>query len=348
MTEVLLQVENVANFTDSRDRESAALSMAEVLLNLFDATSVHIAKVTVTNDETRLHTLAYSRNHEITDGDISIAAEITEDFLLRDRPQMALCFERMESISGQNPFTGEDCIVVPLITDLHQTILIELARKPRWTGNCLRTVEAFAKIYRNFLNLLDYGERDALTGHLNRKSFDDTFFKETQNFVSSSNSSPRIDPRRRRSGVFWIGVIDIDFFKKVNDKFGHLIGDEVLLLVANIIGKSFRSEDKIYRFGGEEFVVMLLAPDAAHAENAFDRMRNAIQSYKFPQVGQVTVSVGFTMISQGDTPTESFERADKAVYQAKNSGRNKVCIYMASDNDFGNNQLCMKNDIELF
>jgi diguanylate cyclase (GGDEF)-like protein len=348
MTEVLLQVENVANFTDSRDRESAASSMAGVLLQLFDATAVHIAKVVVSADETRRHTLAYCSNPETTNGNDSFAGAVPEDALLRDCPQMALCFERLESISGQDPFTGEDCIVVPLLTDLHQTILIELVRKPRWTQSCLRTVEAFAKIYRNFLNLLDYGERDALTGHLNRKSFDDTFFKETQHITNPSNLALEVDMRRRASGNYWIGVIDIDFFKKVNDKFGHLIGDEVLLLVANIIGKAFRSQDRIYRFGGEEFVVMLRAPDEVYAENAFERLRTMVESFIFPQAGQVTVSVGFSMICQGDTPAEAFDRADQAVYRAKQTGRNRVCKFDGLDGNTSTTMAKEKNDVELF
>jgi diguanylate cyclase (GGDEF)-like protein len=89
----------------------------------------------------------------------------------------------------------------------------------------------------------------------------------------------------------------------------------------------FRYSDQLYRFGGEEFVVLLLCHDEPDATIAFERFRHVVQEYAFPQAGSITVSMGFTAIEVGDTPAAAFERADRAVYHAKHNGRNQVCSH---------------------
>jgi diguanylate cyclase (GGDEF)-like protein len=131
------------------------------------------------------------------------------------------------------------------------------------------------------------------------------------------------DRRELSNGArHWLAVVDIDHFKRVNDSHGHLIGDEVLLLVAQLMRQTFRHGDRIYRFGGEEFVVLLRCPQAQSARVAFERLRLRIGAHDFPQVGQLTVSIGYTAIDADDTPGAAFERADLAVYEAKHVGRN--------------------------
>jgi diguanylate cyclase (GGDEF)-like protein len=87
---------------------------------------------------------------------------------------------------------------------------------------------------------------------------------------------------------------------------------------------SFRFRDPLFRYGGEEFVVLMRCARRADAAAAFERLRATVERYAFPRVGHITVSIGFTEIRTGDTPTGCFERADKAVYHAKQSGRNQV------------------------
>ncbi len=189
-------------------------------------------------------------------------------------------------------------------------------------------VSSILRIYCNFVSLLDYSERDTLTGLLNRKTFDVAFLK-----VSAQQTlMPRdIDHDRRSAseglGNCWLGVIDIDHFKRVNDRYGHLIGDEVLLLLSRLMRVTFRSYDRLYRFGGEEFVVLLSCHKPIDAAGAFERFRCNIEKYVFPQVGHITVSIGFTCLRPTDTPSNAFERADKAVYYVKEHGRNRVCSY---------------------
>ncbi|GAB4404630.1 MAG: hypothetical protein OHK0048_24170 [Rhodoferax sp.] len=187
-------------------------------------------------------------------------------------------------------------------------------------------IDSLLRIYENLEGLFDYGEKDTLTELFNRKTFDGAFLRA----ASIGEASVPGEAERRADltqGGYWLAVIDIDHFKQVNDVFGHLIGDEVLLLLARLMRTSFREQDQLYRFGGEEFVVLLRCGGPDDALAAMERFRLAVQDHAFPQVQHITVSVGLTQLRHNDTPSGAFDRADKAVYYAKSHGRNRVCSY---------------------
>lgn len=119
--------------------------------------------------------------------------------------------------------------------------------------------------------------------------------------------------------------VSVAIYGVVNDEFGHQIGDEVLILVGRILKKSFRGSDRIYRFGGEEFVVLVRVSDDEMALDVGERFRKQMESFKFAQVGRLTASVGLAEIRAGDSPTTVCAKADQAVYFAKKNGRNRVC-----------------------
>jgi diguanylate cyclase (GGDEF)-like protein len=147
---------------------------------------------------------------------------------------------------------------------------------------------------------------------------------------------------------YWLGVIDIDHFKQVNDQHGHLIGDEVLLLLSRVMRSSFRFLDKLYRFGGEEFVVLMRCHSEEDAQRALDRLRTNVANHLFPRVAHVTVSVGFTDVRSGDTPPAAVERADLAVYYAKHHGRNQVRSHAALVREGELADTTQTSDIEFF
>ncbi|MBF0178874.1 MAG: diguanylate cyclase [Magnetococcales bacterium] len=160
---------------------------------------------------------------------------------------------------------------------------------------------------------------DPLTGLHNRQFFDQTFNKL---FMALQNPS-----RRHNEAPFQgacLALFDIDHFKKVNDTYGHLIGDEVLVLFARKMTECFRERDATFRFGGEEFVVLLHDVTPEIAETVLNRFRQSIDSYAFPQVGQVTVSIGAVRVEAGELAASLIEKADKALYFAKSNGRNQV------------------------
>lgn len=211
--------------------------------------------------------------------------------------------------------------VIP-ITRLDQVCgFVELFHSEALTASQKSAASEVARLYSNCVNLLDYSEVDTLTGLLNRKTFEDKLLK----MVSVANR--QLELGEVSPNQVWLGVLDIDHFKRVNDTFGHLIGDEVLLLVASAMKNIFRGEDKLFRFGGEEFVVLLHACKQATARAVFDAFRSEIESRAFPQVGNITVSGGFTALRPNDTPNQLLERADKALYYAKEHGRNQVHLF---------------------
>lgn len=245
---------------------------------------------------------------------------------LTDHPHRQQCMESQEAVHIE----GLPSIAVFPVTNGSEVVgVMEVVTDLPLAPDSRRLVTSFLRVYRNFQALLDYSERDTLTGLLNRKTFDDAFLKASaeQQLVLNETSNGE----RRTSGGgpvnTWLGVIDIDHFKRVNDTYGHLIGDEVLLLLSRLMRASFRFHDRLYRFGGEEFVVLMRCDNEEDAAAAFERLRSNTESFSFPQVGRITVSIGFTALRAGDTPSGAFERADKAVYYVKEHGRNGVRSY---------------------
>lgn len=222
--------------------------------------------------------------------------------------------------------------LVPMGCHQDTDCLIEVRSDQPLTADQMRLIVGIQRFHRHLRALIDENERDALTRLLNRKSFNETFGRMALHLEAQGGVALPADHERRRSAeptCCWLAVLDLDHFKRVNDRFGHLIGDEVLILVSQQLRQTFRGCDQLYRFGGEEFVVLLHAPRQVDAAAAFERLRQNIESTTFPQVGRLTVSIGFTEVRPVDTPSSAFERADQAVYHAKGRGRNQVVCHEA-------------------
>ena len=133
--------------------------------------------------------------------------------------------------------------------------------------------------------------------------------------------------RSKLTEKYWLAMIDVDHFKRVNDSYGHMVGDEILLLVARLMAGTFRASDLLYRYGGEEFVAIIAADNEEIARNVFERIRLIIEAHLFPRVDKLTVSVGFCQAASEILPVEVLSRADRSLYQAKQDGRNRVYSY---------------------
>jgi diguanylate cyclase (GGDEF)-like protein len=120
-------------------------------------------------------------------------------------------------------------------------------------------------------------------------------------------------------------MLDIDNFKSVNDSFGHPVGDQVIKMIAGQLLRIARSSDRIFRYGGEEFCILLPETTGPNAAILAERLRMEIakdRTFQFP----ITVSMGISTLQDGDTPEQLIVRADDALYQAKRLGRNRVEI----------------------
>ena len=161
-------------------------------------------------------------------------------------------------------------------------------------------------------------EKDALTGLYNRRSLKN-----------------KLEDMQKNANSFCVALGDIDFFKKVNDNYGHAVGDEVLKNVAEIIKQSLRESDIPSRYGGEEFAILLPYTKLEEAGSVAQRLRGNVEAKhvdlthvkdaKISEI-QVTVSVGVYEYKEGDEPQQLYTKADKALYYAKEHGRNQVGV----------------------
>jgi len=123
-------------------------------------------------------------------------------------------------------------------------------------------------------------------------------------------------------------VWDVDYFKKINDRFGHKAGDKVLKVIANLLADNVRETDFLARYGGEEFVMLMIGASAGDAQRVADKLREAVEHCGFHYKGEavpITISCGVAQFREGDSIEAAFERADQALYRAKDSGRN-CCV----------------------
>lgn len=156
---------------------------------------------------------------------------------------------------------------------------------------------------------------DALTGSGNRLALDEDL----------SDIGDRVG-----DAPLSVLLVDLDRFKEINDQLGHPVGDSVLQAVATEIASRIRTEDRVYRYGGEEFLVLLYDSDAAAAVRSAERIRDSIEALGLvnpgnPPSGVVTASIGLAEVR--DTPADAIERADAALYEAKRTGRNRVVAW---------------------
>lgn len=179
---------------------------------------------------------------------------------------------------------------------------------------------SFSQAVRNALEhgrMKDLAMRDSLTQLYNRRIFDETLAQKLK--------CPDLHP-------ISLLIIDLDNFKQVNDTFGHQAGDQVLKVFAKILKESCRGHDLVARFGGEEFAIILSQTKAATAHAVAQRIRNRLEKAAFTFDGRqlrMTASIGLATCNSGSSIFTSnlVKQADRALYQAKRTGKNKVCVF---------------------
>jgi diguanylate cyclase (GGDEF)-like protein len=191
----------------------------------------------------------------------------------------------------------------------------------------LQSLESVADICANSIQNAHYVDRvkqlaylDGLTGIFNRRFFELRIMEE-------------IERARRYGNEMSVIMADIDQFKRLNDEFGHLLGDEVLRQVSSIFHQQVRKIDVVCRYGGEEFAVLLTQTNAEHAMLVAEKLRKTVELWQFPGVPRtITISAGVAAFpSHGRTRDEIVRAADSGLYAAKQSGRNRICLAMSAN-----------------
>lgn len=339
--------ESVIHITEERDKRSLEKALVETLADFINYDALILLR------------LPRNSNHDYLEAAVSLPKTATEDKLqlipheygdlhVQLDSSFSLCINKDEIIQEEQNSTGR--LLFPITVNNIVTGVLDIYGHQK-TKDTERLIRGFIRIYSNFQAIIDDNEHDALTGLLNRKTFD----AQLSDFLSSSsaenNDLVTTGENRRTSNnntSHWIAILDIDHFKRINDNFGHVYGDEVLLLFADLMKKAFRDSDLLFRYGGEEFVVVLTPASDSDAHIIFDRFRQRLEQFEFPQIGQITVSIGMIQISAQEHPITALERADKALYYAKEHGRNQVRSYHQLLKEGHIKEQLIDSDIELF
>jgi len=322
MTEDTINLlESAIHITKERDKKSLALALVEIIADYLDFHSVLLLDIPPVENLENLEVSSYvcldesrSRNYQRPD------IEVPYDDLMKSAIK-------------------ENRVVSETLQDATRTIFpILIKEKPigllvvyHNIGNPPneKLIHGFLSIYSNFTSILHDNERDTLTGLLNRKTFDSLISDLFSNIpINQEKLKDSADERESAADTYhWLAELDIDHFKNINDSFGHLYGDEVLMMFANLMGNSFRKQDLLFRYGGEEFIVAITKATEADARMVLERFRTKLEAFDFPQVGKVTVSIGVAKILAGTDPSVAIEQADKALYYSKENGRNQISNY---------------------
>jgi diguanylate cyclase (GGDEF)-like protein len=334
-------VEHLIKLTDHRERALLELTLARAVIDLLPLDRVLVARVMAEDGVKRwleVATLDARGGGNVLDPlrvDFQTLRPLEDN---RDRFNCIQTQRRLEiAWAGES---GPRITYLPLFTDsvTDDEGVIEIHSGSRLTESQLQLISALHRVFCNMYKLLAYSGRDALTGLLNRKSLDDTFYSAVLEELDENAAvqargleasvNPAQERRHRVPPNYWLGSVRVDEFELISEKNGQLVAEEVLLLVARILNNTFRTYDRIYRLGGAHFAVLMHCPDEALVLAAFERLRVNTEKFNFPQLGQATISAGFTRISSDDSPISALQRTGDAVDFANRTGSNQVFSYL--------------------
>lgn len=332
-------IQHLIKLTDHHDRDLLDLTLSKALVDLLPVQRVVISKVMTSEGSSRWLQMARLD----AKGGGMVLDPLRIDFAslppLEDEADRLRCLQtrsRVEvALLGE---AGPRTCYMPLFDSARTQDegVLEIHSPQSLTPPELEAAQALLHVFRNMYHLLAYSDRDALTGLLNRKSLDDTFYSAVldeldagamASAAQAAKPAPDQERRHRVPPNYWLGTVSVDHFGAIGEKHGHLIAEEVLLLVARILNNTFRTYDRIYRLGGEQFAVLMHCPEEALVLAAFERFRTNMDKFAFPQAGHATACGGFTRITADDSPSTALERTERAVDYVQHHGGNQVASY---------------------
>jgi len=330
MNGMLQLLGHILRISSRRDRTEINEQLLEAMQELFNPLDVRLLRCYANEERVLVHDVAglsaegsYYRNAYLPDQ--RHCSPINDDPLLT---------EAWRTLTLQSEPFGTDWqrLVFPVAQDKKLHYLLDCVLARDFDSDQSVLLMGLTEFFAKHIALLDYGETDTLTELANRKTFDKHLFEVLGQAALDALAMDKDNLLHRRRGsplgvCHWLAVCDIDKFKSINDTHGHLIGDEVLVMMAQLMRRSFRLADQLFRFGGEEFVIVLQPTNPADALGVFERFRSQVAAHNFSRVGHVTISIGFTQLQAADSPSQVIDRADEALYFAKSNGRNQVAFY---------------------
>ena len=332
-------VDNISQITSHRDIELLAFSVLKSIQQMLSPINTCIVKYDGNNNAIFEMGIKDEQQYLVTE-DLNIPSDIND----------AITFMTNQSL---NDYTFEEGSLTTYFYHLQQNKLsndfLYVKVQGKLNKEQVYVISGILSIYANHLALLLESQMDALTGLANRRSFDDTIVQLfNQPLLSNDIATPErriIAPQKR----YWLAVIDIDDFKMINDNYGHLYGDEVLIVFGQKLRSSFRASDLKFRFGGEEFIVILDCPKMEDCKRKLDSFRAEIENTVFPNNDTVTASIGVVEINPDTFHVTLIDQADQALYLCKKEGKNRVYFYADLVESGAIKAACINSgDIQLF
>lgn len=316
MTSAPRLLDQLANLTAIRDLELIEFSLLKTLKGFLQPRGLSLIRLNGKGHPT-MEIIYGDDKCSVRHDDLSLSPEIemADEFLRASDAQFYSA--RMEQ--GM-------CIVFALTTARSGRNYLQIMVNEELSKLDNHMVAGVLQIYRNFVSLMQHAQTDQLTGLANRKTFDECVAR-VHELIQPEVEPVNNDRRETRSMMYWLVMVDIDHFKSVNDRFGHLYGDEVLVILSQLMQSSFRDSDLIFRFGGEEFVLIIRCADLASCMATLERFRKRVEERNIPQVGHVTVSMGVTKMERKTFSATMVDHADQALYHSKHNGRNQVTCF---------------------
>lgn len=302
--EIIFQLIQEYISNTNEDREKVAAFVQEVVVKIFEIESIL--------------TRSFEQSNQMEASNHGFESILTTELKgIKDKTIASGSLEELKIQISQRLSSIEKALQKKQATD---KALKELGLKNRqnFQSGFVKLKKELDKATRHSEELEKKLNRDQLTGAYNRRAYDKTIEDEMERFL-------------RYQSIFSLLLIDADKFKDINDKYGHAIGDRCLQEIIKRTLPLLRKNDMLARYGGEEFVVIMPGTDNNGAKEAAEKIRHTIEKigfvYKDEKV-KVTVSIGVAQCEAGDTSHQAiFERADIAVYQAKENGRNQVVVH---------------------
>ena len=317
-------IDTLAEITRFQNRELLEQSLVKTLVEMVDSNEYRLFKVVVPPPEIELLLISHVKSNNDLLVECIHSHKISENLT----EGIAHSVDSGEVVTVEENSQTMSNIIYPIFDKQNEifAVLVQFTQEPHFEDQ--RIIYGLLKVYSNYMMLLDDSQKDKLTGLLNRETLNE---KVLEILVKRSRKGHAKDksPVRRISDEIssWLTVIDIDYFKRVNDEYGHLFGDEVLILFARFMQDIFREDDFLYRYGGEEFVAIINVFNKEDAIYIFERLRTKMERHEFPRIGNITASFGLVEIGTQEGVKDVIGNADAALYYAKAHGRNRTCVY---------------------
>lgn len=309
-------IEDIALFTSQRDEELIAYSLIRTVSDLISSKKVGV--LAIDRDGKTDYCVFYEAGEKTSkESNEKIESDI-EDAIkqIKQSSEDEILLKRSEGF-----------LLVRLLTynrrgEKYMIAYLDAKIGPKYN----LALNSIFSIYNNFISLLQESQTDELTGLANRKTFEVALSK-----ISDLTSERKFTENERRvkiSGqLYWLALLDIDNFKKVNDTYGHVFGDEILINVGQILNQSFRKGDFLFRYGGEEFVALINAKDKAGCDLVLNRFQQKLREFSFPRVDKVTVSIGVVQFNKDVFHATTMDYADQALYYSKENGKDRITYF---------------------